>query len=1233
MNCPNCGLTSSSEMRFCGLCGTRLTSPCPECGFFNPVNFHYCGMCGCKLTQAEAPETQRETPSPTPASAGVSENAPLALVSLPLESERRVVTVIVTDLTNSTELLEKLGTEAWVDSMNRILHILESEIYRFGGEVSQFRGDGMVAFFGATTAHEDDPERAVLSALSMKRAFEVYLRDLGQAEAAHLRMRIGINTGEVIVARSGERHQWEETAMGLAIAVAARMETAAEPGSILVSENTYRLIETQFNWLALDEIAVKGVSQPLAVYRPLTHRTNPDRLPRGQFFPSSIPRIGRETEFRAIKECVAGLFNGRGRIATVLGDKGSGKSFILREVQQYFAHRGSLLAETQANPASDLPAVTWVIGRCRSYSQSWPYFMWVDLICDWLAFQPDDTKEEKLASLQRRTQELWGEQYVEHYPYIATFMGLPLEETFSEKICYLDGESLRQRFFLTMYRWIELASQRGPLVLSFADLQWADDSSLALLRHCLPICDSEAILWILTFRPERESAIRDFHHYLEVEYPHRLTSVNLLTLNADQSRQLIHHLIGAQTLPEETLELILHSAGGIPYYIIELITVLVSKGILACDEECNEWQLTRTVTNLDLPESLQQLLVARMDRLAAQERLVFQVAAVIGPVFWLNVLQALLGDFPSLKADLAALQRAQFIEESGRVPGLGMQYVITSPLLRDTAYESLLSNQRAGYHLKTAEYLESLSAPDLPDGYDGLLAYHYRGAGNFKQELFYTLLAADQARKIYANTEALQHYTRAIELLDTLQAGNPSSAEKRIFLTERFEVLNERRAVLYQLGKIVAAHQDTYALLPLAQQLEDDPVWLIDALLAQAEISNHNFEDVSDGLKIAYEALALSQRIGDQTREMFSLIRVANNLFILKDHTWHDHAGRALALARHLGDLKTEVNLLLGIGGAYGMDDLPRSREYLQEALSKSESLHDKATELALLEAIGQQFERDGNYYLQLNDYEIKRLHLSRQIGNRMAEGNALMFCGQIQALYLGDYERGLELEKQALALWENLHARLFPLLRIAQIQAAQGQYPEALATLELAAPLGEKAIADIGRAGLQLVTAIISNALGDEAHLLQVLDLIPKIQHMVANNLVSRQYQMTAACEGAAAHLQLAELKGGHATAEGQAHFLQALEMSQTALNMYEQFGFVQVVECTSEEILFRHSQALAANDQMATSAAYLKRAYQEMMRKHALIPTESPFHTTYLENIPLHREILAAYTFQGHR
>ena len=238
------------------------------------------------------------------------------------------------------------------------------------------------------------------------------------------------------------------------------------------------------------------------------------------------------------------------------------------------------------------------------------------------------------------------------------------------------------------------------------------------------------------------------------------------------------------------------------------------------------------------------------------------------------------------------------------------------------------------------------------------------------------------------------------------------------------------------------------------------------------------------------------------------------------------------------------------------------------------------------------------------------------------------MFCGQLEALYLGDYESGLKLEREVLQIWEPITGRLFPLLRIVQILTAQGIYADALATLDIARPLGDKVVMDIGRAGLAMVTIILANTLNDEPRLWEALELVHQIQQMTTDNVVSQQYRMAVACEASDTHLKLA-----HHLLEKDKHeywkqLTQALESSQNAVDLYQHFGFVQIVECTSEEILYRHGQALAANGRSEESNEFLERAYKEMMRKHDLIPVHSPFRKTFLTKIQLHVDIQNLYT-----
>lgn len=1227
-------------MKYCGQCGTLISRTCLACGFNNPTNYRFCGLCGTRLPGEQlvlepappveaVPSSQMVLPLPVNGAANLPPPT-----DIKLEGERRIVTVLVTDVTGSTQLLERVGSEAWVELMNHVLHIQESEIYRFGGEVDQFRGDGLVAFFGATLTHEDDPERAILAALFMQQAIKQNTSEQLEQDGIDIQIRVGVDTGEVILTKVGDRSQHsEDTAMGIAVAIAARMESAADTGTVLVSENTYNLTKPLFTWQLLGEINVKGVSRPIAVYRPLAPSFEEDQLSRIQVSGASPPLIGRQDEVQKIQKCIEDLYDGRGQILMVVGDKGMGKMYLLNEVHQSYLHQEALWKECKPGgennklekPTSTPHIPKWIRGRCRSYDQSWTYSMWVDLLFNWLEAQQDESKEIVRDRLRTNSESLWGAGLAEHYPYLAVFLSLPLEDHFSEKIKHLNAEELRQRIFLSIRSWAEAMAQREPLVLVFANLQWVDTSSLELLKYCLPLCDQESIFFALLFRPDRESPAWELRHYVETEFPHRSIGMDLAPFTNAQSNEFINWLVGSGSLTEEERGLIYKTSEGNPYYIYELVNTLIVRGSLVRDRDTGQWKTLFPITSLDLPDNLHRLLLSRIGRLIPEERYILQIASVIGMTFWFNVLQAVAVEAKVLKADLAALQRAQMIQESERIPNLGMSYTFKTTLVRDAAYDSLLNTQRVIYHQKVADYLENIPNTEVIVGYYGILAYHYRYARQIKKELYYTLQAAEQAKGLYSNKEALERYNRALELLDEIEIKNLDHSAYSAIYSEKFEVLLGRSKVYYLMGDLGAGSKDARDLLPLAQQLSDDPAWMIDALLNQPIVSR---EDLEKNLAISKEALGLARKIGDRYREMNSLSSMAGIQFKLRNPSWKENAQQALDLARQLGDLKTEVGILLGLRDAYGVDDIPRSHEFLESALRKSESLNDKAIEMDLLAAIGPQFEREGNYYYHLSEYEQKRLRISREIGDRMTEGQSLMFCGQIQAIYLGDYEAGLALQEEALRIWEQTSSRLFPLLRIAQIQILLGQNRTAAATLELARPIGDQVIGDLGRAGLILVTAIFNNALGDADHLFKVFELEAQIERMVAENFISRQYLMVAACESTEAHLQLADL--AVSDEDKQSHLDQALLTSEKALDIYKEFGFTQVIECTYEEILFRYSIALRISRKEAEADNYLELAYHEMMRKHDLIPPESNFRKTYLENITLHREIRSLYMGQ---
>jgi predicted ATPase len=1057
--------------------------------------------------------------------------------------------------------------------------------------------------------------------------------------------------------------------MGEAIAIAARMEEAAKPGTVLVSENTYRLVDHNFKWKSLGQISVKGIHNPITVYQPLSLK---ESLDRAQDYELSSPLIGRDEQLHTLLESVEDLQDGMGGIVTVTGDQGMGKSLLVSHMHRHIARQRALLAEVQTTEAqeslldleqSDLEIQKVVSdaelhlqvykGRARSYDQSQPYGMWQDLLRNWLGIRQDEPQEVTRDRLREQAQILWQDQMVEFYPELATFLRLPLEPTYAEQIKHLDAEGLRQQIFVAVRSWLEEVAQDRQIIINFSDMHWADATSLDLLKYCLPLCDYLDLMWLLVFRPDRLSPTWEFQHYLETEYPHRLVQIHLPSLNSELSRDFINEMIGEDVLPQETQALIIEKAEGNPYYIQELIRSLIADKVLVLredhddeDESTEHWYATQAVTSINLPDSLQSLLMARIDRLSSDQQRVLQIAAVIGPVFWSDVLDDLIRpDLPNLKSQLTALQRGQFITERGRTSNLGIEYIFKSKLIRDAAYESLLKPQRKSYHLQIARYLEDrlqkeeTSSQARSVAY-GSLAHHYRQAGRLDKELQYTLKNAELAKELYANVEASELYTEALKLLDEIESDTEDQSELERLKAQRLQILMGRYSVHHLLGEFRQMRTDAKALLPLARELSDDPTWIIDALLCQPGVSKYERkEEIVAGADLAKEALALAQQIDDRERELRTLVAMTHQHLALSDPNWHTLAERALALARDMGNRRCETQLLIDMGGVYAFSDEPeRSMEYLEAAaaLAMSEGLEDRLIQMSLLNLLGLEYERQGDYYRLLTEYQQERLHASREIGHRPMESQALQACGRIVGVYLGDYVAGLGALEDCRRILMDTQDESYPLLHIAQIQISQANHADAEETLEQIKAIGEP-IRDRAKGSLRLVQALFQNAQGARAasrgdpervrhHLNASLALVDEIVDLAENSpMVSRQYIMGAMCKSVTANLGLAQMASNPKVRS--THLKKAITAAERAYQIYQFFDFSQIVECTSEEVLFRYSQALAANDQQDLAIRYLRRAYDEMTRKHSLIPVDSSFRRTYLEQIPLHREIRAAY------
>ena len=792
-----------------------------------------------------------------------------------LQGERRVVTVMFADIKGSTALAAQIDTEEWVEIMSRTLQILSAEIHRYGGEIDRYEGSGLVAFFGLPTAHEDDVERAVLAALAMQEAIQRYAEKLAaqQGAPAELLLRVGLNTGEVIATHVGEAFQHGEvTAMGRTIALAARLEPATEPGTVLVGEHTYRLVERVFEWQSIGRIAAEGYSEPVATYRPLKHRPMPGKGRGIEGLES--PLVGRDQEVHALKEAIERLQAGIGGIVTVVGEAGIGKSRLVTETRKRALRpdEAPILSRAEGSenlePTRSAASLRWEEGRCLSYATTTAYQVWVDMVRGLLAVGPDAPPAAVREALDRWVRASCPDCYEDVYPYMARLLSLSLDEETEAVLRGLGAQGLKVATFRAVQTLIERATQGRPLVLVCEDLHWADATSLELLERLLPLVDRAPLLLLCVLRPERGHGCWRFVESAARDYPHRHTDLRLKPLSAAESETLVGNLLRIEDLPPALRARILEHAEGNPFFLEEILRSLIDARVIARDDAAGpsaapgtgRWYATRDVSDIPIPDTLHGALSARIDRLEPEPRRVLQLAAVIGRIFSYPVLSAISDDSP-LDAHLVVLQRAQLIRERARVPE--REYIFKHHLTQEAAYSGLLKRERRAYHRQVAEALERLY-PERLEEQHGLLAHHWDGAGEPAQAIPYLLRAGEHARTAYANQEAAAHYERALALLDAaLSRAKPAPADGRDD-PWRLEALKGLGRVYLQLGKVREAETRFRKAIALGQKMGLPPreqvrplFWLGETLYWQGRYE--------DRIRVGEQGLAL---LGDDTESV-----------------------------------------------------------------------------------------------------------------------------------------------------------------------------------------------------------------------------------------------------------------------------------------------------------------------------------------------------------------------------
>ncbi len=581
--------------------------------------------CGQSLS-ADADADARQARLATAAPAPLVEKMRLAK----LTGERKPVTALFADVVGSTTHAEQMDPEDWTQIINEAFELMSQAVFDFEGTIAQLQGDAMLAFFGAPIAHEDDPERAIRAALRMMERIEDFARQLKVARGIDFAIRAGINSGPVIVGNVGSDLRYEYTALGDAVNVAARIQTAAQPGQVLISDMTRRFVPTVFDFDDLGQVEVKGKSEPVHLYRVTGARAEPGRRRGLESVGLSSPLVGRQLELAALQHAFDIVRAGRGRTVVLLGEPGIGKTRLLAEMR-------SAIGESEEASSG----VSWVEGRCVSYGRGLAYHLFLDLARSLLDIPVGATNEETRATLTRTLEDLLGGEATDVAPYLAHLLGLPLGPA-ERDLVQLAPDVLQSRFVAGIKRVVAARAERAPLVLVFDDIHWADPSSVDMALALIPLITPLRVMTIVSGRSETDAPGWRLVSQLRASYGDAVVEISLSPLDEKDSRELVANLLEIESLPEQVRTAILKRSEGNPFFVEEVVRMFIERGAIV--RANGRWVADELINAIDIPDTLHGLLLARIDQLSDDAKRSLRVASVIGRQFPVRVLEEVLAN-------------------------------------------------------------------------------------------------------------------------------------------------------------------------------------------------------------------------------------------------------------------------------------------------------------------------------------------------------------------------------------------------------------------------------------------------------------------------------------------------------------------------------------------------------------------------------------------------------------
>jgi len=770
---------------------------CKSCGFQNPPGMKFCGNCGARLAPVETPVPPPPVEAPAAAPESLSERVGVmtgpglrerfAQAGLETTGRRRAVSVLFVDLTGFTPLSEKLETEKLYELLQDFIAGLVDIVYRYEGMVDKLTGDGLMALFGAPVSHENNAERALRTAIDMHLGMATMNQKWNIGLGYELSIHVGVNDGEVILGGMGGTGKLlNYTAVGDSVNLAKRLEENASPGTTLVSESVFNQTQALFDYQPMPPLAVKGKAAPVTAFRLLGPRLRPD-LVRGVKGLYS-PMVGRESELQQVKSVVEALDQAKqGGFVLVSGEAGIGKSRLTREMKA-------------AIPPNSLQVVE---GQTLTYRKSIPYWLFQDLMRSFLGASPALSQAGLGALLAERTRQLLPETAGRVLPYLEYMLSLePSDPSAGETLRHLDAEQLHKQVSQGVRELLSAAAARQPVLMILEDIHWADDSSLSLILYLLESVSRLPIVIYAVTRPVDEGMITRLRDFGRQKLIDCFTEIQLRSLQPEQSAQLLLSLLAIPQIPESLSAEIIQRSAGLPFFMEEMLRVLIEKKIIV-QADSGAWQFNPAVeiTGLGVPETLQNLILTRFDRLDPEYRLVLQTAAVIGYQFSLLVLKTVLAEKvrPELDHILQNLAEREFIVPEAQAGE--ERFLFRHTLMSDAIYGTLLQRTRKELHGKIGNAIEYLYQDRLEDQAE-LLANHFQFSAFQEKALRYLILAGQKAARRFATAQARQHFEQALALLGSVPHSEEQSLQVHEGLGEALLIVGEYQPARdhYQIG-------------------------------------------------------------------------------------------------------------------------------------------------------------------------------------------------------------------------------------------------------------------------------------------------------------------------------------------------------------------------------------------------------------------------------------------------